>query len=57
MWACSGGWLANQPAIFFFRIKLASTTSQLAVFFSHNKSAPAINHQPGEQVICMLALV
>jgi hypothetical protein len=43
-------WLINhQPTVLFSQNKPA-TSNQPAVFFSQNKSAPAIDHQPNEQV-------
>jgi hypothetical protein len=43
-------WLiSHQPTIFFSQNKLA-ISNQSVVFFSQNKSAPAISHQPNEQV-------
>jgi hypothetical protein len=44
-------WLiSHQPAVLFSQNKPA-TSNQPAVFFSQNKSAPAISHQPNEQVV------
>jgi hypothetical protein len=44
------GWLAvSHPAVLFSHIILAPVISQLAVFFSHNKSAPATSHRPAER--------
>jgi hypothetical protein len=43
-------WLiSHQPTVLFSRNKPA-TSNQPAVLFSQNKSAPAISHQPNEQV-------
>jgi hypothetical protein len=43
-------WLiSHQPAVLFSQNKPA-TSYQPAVLFSQNKSAPAISHQPNEQV-------
>jgi hypothetical protein len=45
-------WLiSHQPAVLFSHNKPA-TSNQPAVLFSQNKSAPAISHQPTEQVVC-----
>jgi hypothetical protein len=47
-------WLiSHQPAVLFSQNKPA-TNNQPTVLFSHNKSAPAISHQPNEQVVCLL---
>jgi hypothetical protein len=44
-------WLiSHQPTVIFSQNKLA-TRNQPAVLFSQNKSAPAISHQPSEQVV------
>jgi hypothetical protein len=50
-WPCSAGWLpASQQCFSLTPIQHQPTaTSQPAVFFSHNKSAPAISHQRAEQ--------
>jgi hypothetical protein len=43
-------WLiSHQPAILFFQNKSA-ISNQPTVLFSQNKPAPAISHQPTEQV-------
>jgi hypothetical protein len=44
-------WLiSHQPAVLFSHNKSA-TSNQPAVLFSQNKPAPAISHQPNEQVV------
>jgi hypothetical protein len=44
-------WLiSHQPTVLVSQNKPA-TSNQSAVFFSQNKSAPAIRHQPNEQGI------
>jgi hypothetical protein len=50
--------LAYQPpaAVLFSQNKPA-TSNQPAVLFSHNKSAPAISHQPNEQACQYVMLV
>jgi hypothetical protein len=40
----------HRPAVLFSQNKSA-TSNQPAVLFSQNKSAPAISHQPNEQVV------
>jgi hypothetical protein len=43
-------WLiSHQPAVLFSQNKSA-TSNQPTILFSQNKSAPAISHQPNEQV-------
>jgi hypothetical protein len=41
--------ISHQPAVIFSQNKSA-TSNQPTVLFSQNKSAPAISHQPNEQV-------
>jgi hypothetical protein len=50
-------WLiSHQPAVLFSQNKPA-TSNQPTVLFSQNKSAPAINHQPNEQVDTAMELI
>jgi hypothetical protein len=39
--------ISHQAAVLFSQNKPA-TSNQPTIFFSHNKSAPAISHQPAE---------
>jgi hypothetical protein len=42
--------ISHHPAVLFSQNKPA-TSNQQTVFFSHNKSAPAISHQPNKQTV------
>jgi hypothetical protein len=42
--------ISHQPTILFSHNK-PTTSNQPAVLFSQNKPAPAISHQPNEQVV------
>jgi hypothetical protein len=44
--------LASQPQVSStFLSEQTTTSNQPTLLFSHNKSAPAISHQPNEQVV------
>jgi hypothetical protein len=45
--------LSRHPAVLFSQNKPA-TSNQPTLFFSHNKSAPAISHRPNEQAVGMV---
>jgi len=47
------GWFVSQPAISIFSHQITSTTSQLEVLFSHNKSATATSHSQPEVLSLM----
>jgi hypothetical protein len=47
--------ISHQPAVLFSQNKSA-TSNQPAVLFFQNKSAPAISHQPTEQVTCIMEI-
>jgi hypothetical protein len=49
-------WLIRHQLAVLFSQNKPVTSNQPTIFFSHNKSAPVINHQPNEKVGCGLVL-
>jgi len=54
---CSAGCFSSQLTVFFSHTKPAPATSQPAVIFSHNKPAPGTSRSQQNKVIVVLKIM